>query len=80
MIMFANDGGFDREADVRPRPSEGSGEIPTELLQDCRDSVRRAARLTKDLGLTPVSMGSADREDRLAWAINAIESDAQGPR
>lgn len=80
MIMFADDGGFDRKSEARPRTPETSAEIPAELLEGCRDSVRRAQRLTTELGLAPDSLRSADRDDRLAWAINAIEADAQDPR
>lgn len=80
MIMFADDGGFDHRAEARPRPTDSSAEISIELLEGSRDAVRRAARLTRGLGLTSVSRGSADRKDRLAWAINAIETDVRDPR
>ena len=80
MIMFADDGGFDREPEARPRPTETSGEISAELLEGCQESVRRAQRLTNELGLPPVSRRNSDREDRLAWAINAIEANARDPR
>lgn len=80
MIMFADDGGFDREVESRPRTPEAAADFPPELLEGCRESVRRAQRLTKELGLSPGSLGSASRDDRLAWAIHAIEAEIQDPR
>lgn len=80
MIMFADDGGFDRKSEAGPGPTEASSEISAELLEGCRDTVRRAQRLTNQLGLRTTSPRSSDREDRLAWAINAIEANARDSR